>query len=106
MALIHYAVDRGHGDIVQYLTTLPGIDLNSQDMDGQSCLHIGMFLGFATTRTDHVAACTDNLEIARILISAGAKTDLVDQNGDKPVDYLDADTKEKDEWIKLLSNKD
>jgi hypothetical protein len=55
-----------------------------------------MRISRATSSTDgmtalHVAAQRGKADVARYLVEKGAKTDLVDSKGRKPIDLVDAD---------------
>lgn len=81
MGLIHWAADRGHLDIVNYLINCR-CDLNRTDIDGQTPLH-------------YAASC-DHIEIMKLLLDSGADTTIKDNDGFSVLDV--ANNKE----IKLL----
>uniref|UniRef100_A0A8D0WIZ9 Acyl-CoA-binding domain-containing protein 6 n=1 Tax=Sus scrofa TaxID=9823 RepID=A0A8D0WIZ9_PIG len=68
-ALLHWACDRGHKDLVTVLLQYRA-DINSQDNEGQTALH-------------YAAAC-EFLDIVELLLQAGADATLRDQDGCLP----------------------
>ena len=68
--LLHAADDGSVGQVVAMLTA--GINVDSQDYDGRSALHL--------------AACAGHVEVVKTLIAQGANASLSDRWGSRPVD--------------------
>nr|XP_033817384.1 protein phosphatase 1 regulatory subunit 27 isoform X1 [Geotrypetes seraphini] len=79
MAALHEAVLTGNLECVKLLVKY-GADIHQQDENGWTPLHM---------------ACSDNhADIARYLVSLGAKLDVTNNEGEKPSDLIDPDCKE------------
>ena len=70
LALIHWASDRGHVDVVNFLLDLDKSVMNSQDEEGQTPLH-------------YAASC-GHPDVVRILLGAGADPSIKDSDGYLP----------------------
>lgn len=73
MTCLHWAADRGHLSIVQYLLSGKA-DVNATDDCGNSPLHI--------------ACMSQQKEVVRLLLDAGADTSLVNCDGEAVIDLL------------------
>ncbi|XP_072723871.1 acyl-CoA-binding domain-containing protein 6 isoform X1 [Ciconia boyciana] len=73
-ALLHWACDRGHKELVSVLLQ-HAADVNSQDGEGQTALH-------------YAAAC-EFLDIVELLLKSGADPTLRDQEGCLPEEVTD-----------------
>ncbi|XP_067997551.1 acyl-CoA-binding domain-containing protein 6 isoform X1 [Melanerpes formicivorus] len=73
-ALLHWACDRGHKELVSVLLQ-HAADINSQDGEGQTALH-------------YAAAC-EFLDIVELLLKSGADPTLRDQEGCLPEEVTD-----------------
>lgn len=69
LSLLHWAVDRGHIKIVQYLIDV-GCEVNLQDEDGQTPLHY--------------AATCEHEDIVKLLLKSGADQTIKDTDGNLP----------------------
>jgi ankyrin repeat protein len=67
MNALHWAVDRGDYRLTSLLLECPLIDVNAQDNEGQTALHI--------------ATACDHTSIIKLLIDAGADVNIVDVHG-------------------------
>lgn len=66
--ILHFAVMEGDNvDVVGYLLTVDGIDINAVDNDGLTALHL--------------AAWKDRRESCKCLVEGGAKIDIPDKSG-------------------------
>eukprot|EP00041_Stephanoeca_diplocostata_P005533 m.63544 g.63544 ORF g.63544 m.63544 type:complete len:276 (-) comp15840_c2_seq7:195-1022(-) len=61
------ACDRDHGDIVRYLATVPGVNVNATDEDNQTALHYAVIIG--------------NADAAKALVDANADISAKDSDG-------------------------
>ncbi|KAG6936827.1 protein phosphatase 1 regulatory subunit 27 [Chelydra serpentina] len=85
MAALHEAVLSGNLDCVKLLVRY-GADIHQKDENGWTPLHV---------------ACSDGYtHIARYLISLGARLDATNDEGEKPSDLIDADSKDLVELFK------
>lgn len=75
MTAMHWAADRGHQDILEWLITEAKLNVNAQDASGQTPLH-------------YAYACGHQRVISTLLAS-GADESIVDQDGNKPADLGD-----------------
>ncbi|NWI99235.1 ACBD6 protein, partial [Crypturellus undulatus] len=73
-ALLHWACDRGHKELVSVLLQ-HSADVNSQDGEGQTALH-------------YAAAC-EFVDIVELLLQSGADPTLRDQDGCLPEQVTD-----------------
>lgn len=73
MTCLHWAADRGHVSIIQYLVSL-GANVNLVDDCGNSPLHISAMAG--------------QKEAVRLLLDAGADTTVVNCEGEAVIDLL------------------
>jgi len=64
--MMHWVCDRGHSSIVGHLLA-NGADVNAQDTEGQTPLHL--------------AVTCEHLGIVRLLVAAGADQTLKDSDG-------------------------
>ena len=64
----------GHTEVVQALLRAPGVDMNRADNQGQTPLHFA-------------CACC-RLEVATMLVEAGAEVNSRDSNGESPLEVL------------------
>ncbi|CAE7575946.1 ACBP1, partial [Symbiodinium microadriaticum] len=87
MTPLHYAADRGHTDVLNYLIDA-GADLNAQDGDGQSAVM--------------VAVMCSNKDIVQLLVSAGADMTLRNNDGERALDLID-DSDDSEEIRVLVS---
>ncbi|XP_076155222.1 uncharacterized protein ppp1r27a [Alosa pseudoharengus] len=86
MAALHEAVLSGNLECVKLLVFY-GADVHQRDEDGWTPLHM---------------ACSDSFpEIAKYLISKGARTEAANANGDRPADLIDPECKELVEMFKV-----
>ncbi|XP_078509948.1 protein phosphatase 1 regulatory subunit 27 [Lissotriton helveticus] len=86
MAAMHEAVLAGNLECVKLLIKY-GADIHQRDESGGTSLHV---------------ACGEgHTDIARYLISLGAKLDVTNNEGEKPSDLIDPDCKELRELFKL-----
>ncbi|XP_034646431.1 protein phosphatase 1 regulatory subunit 27 [Trachemys scripta elegans] len=84
-AALHEAVLAGNLDCVKLLVRY-GADIHQKDENGWTPLHM---------------ACSDGyIHIARYLISLGARLDATNDEGEKPSDLIDADSKDLVELFK------
>lgn len=78
MTILHWAADRGHVEIIEYLTDL-GFDPNAQDLEGSTPLHHAAFSG---KKVSYDA-----------LVKGGARHDIENLDGETPrsliVDFQD-----------------
>ncbi|XP_075760313.1 protein phosphatase 1 regulatory subunit 27 [Pelodiscus sinensis] len=79
MAALHEAVLTGNLDCVKLLVG-HGANIHQRDENGWTPLHIACSDGYA--------------EIARYLLSLGARLDATNDEGEKPSDLIDADSKD------------
>lgn len=70
LSLLHWAADRGHLDIAQFILNLDQSLVNQQDEDGQSPLHYASSCGHAA--------------LVRLLLNHGANSSLQDSDGLTP----------------------
>lgn len=75
MTMLHWAADRGHSDMLSYLLqdTNAKHCLDYQDAEGNTALHLAYW--------SECSACMD------ILVKFGAKTDIMNGEGERFVDY-------------------
>ncbi|PIA48889.1 hypothetical protein AQUCO_01300054v1 [Aquilegia coerulea] len=74
---LHWAVDRGHSDIVELLLS-KNADVNAKDNEGQTPLHY--------------AAVCDREDIAEILVKGNADRDVKDNEGNSPSDLCETNS--------------
>ncbi|XP_028821266.1 acyl-CoA-binding domain-containing protein 6-like [Denticeps clupeoides] len=74
-ALLHWACDRGHKDLVSVLLQ-NNADINSQDDEGQTALH-------------YASAC-EFPDIVELLLRAGADPSIKDQEGSLPEEVTES----------------
>ncbi|XP_063218447.1 acyl-CoA-binding domain-containing protein 6-like [Bacillus rossius redtenbacheri] len=72
MGLIHWAADRGHAAVLQFLVHELHADVDLRDRDGQTALH-------------YAASC-DHSEAVKWLLAAGASSTIADSDGLTPVE--------------------
>ncbi|XP_015921159.1 acyl-CoA-binding domain-containing protein 6 [Parasteatoda tepidariorum] len=72
LTLLHWACDRGHVEIANYLVSSCGIDVDCQDTDGQTPLH-------------YASSCGHE-EVINFLLKNGASVDIYDVDGLSPAD--------------------
>lgn len=75
LTLLHWAADRGHLDVAEYLITQMNVDVNDLDADGQSPLH-------------YAAAC-GHLDICKLLVDSGANVLAKDRDQLTPKDVAE-----------------
>ncbi|XKL63998.1 hypothetical protein PGB90_006362 [Kerria lacca] len=75
MTLLHWAADRGHLNVVQYLVVDMKADMNCCDEENQTPLH-------------YAAAC-GHLEVCKFLIDFGADVNALDNNNLSPKDIAE-----------------
>lgn len=76
-ALLHWACDRGHKDLVSVLLSNKA-DINSQDNEGQTALHYASACEFA--------------DIVELLLDAGADPSIKDMEGSLPEEVTESST--------------
>ncbi|CAO3681533.1 unnamed protein product [Rhizopus stolonifer] len=75
LSVLHYAVDRGHLEMVEYLLDI-GADINIKTEDEETPLHL--------------ACISEQLETANVLIKRGCEKESKDAEGKTPFEQADA----------------
>lgn len=83
---MHLSAMNGHIDVVQYLINSGVLNINAVDNDGRTALH---------------CACADGaLEVVQVMVQEGARMDIQDDDGYKPIHH--AVLNNHDEIVKFL----
>lgn len=78
LSVLHWACDRGHLDVTQFLVNQIGMDVNIRDDEKQTPLH-------------YAAAC-GHIEVCTFLIKSNARTNVKDCNNQTPEEIAENDT--------------